>query len=774
MGDRHAIQQNLNGLLSKLDDADPDMRYMSLNDLYSVLGNPNSAYLTHDQIASTKLAEGLLKALDDQHGDVQNQALKCLGPLVIRLSLDSLRMLLERLSNLTASQTIDTSVPNTALRVIVTALPRPQPNQPPSSDAVSAYSAISQVLIPRLIGPVPSSSRRRGSITKGMLEKDPSKGFSSDAIDVVIQVASCFGALLKEEELTALEKAVMSIIDNDTAGTVVTKRALAAISALVVHFSDAQFSTFVTELVERFNSSQLSTVHQRHLIAAVGSLARTVPAKFGPHLPTLAPFIFSAVGENNAQNFAIVGLVLFSRDAPSLNSCNSSSMALTQALLSFRPSHPSSCSLSAVHAALKMRVRYLLVASSLNLLPITVLGRNIINLPSDYETVQAVSKIQGSETPQNLLYRDIGGALGGARCGAGFGRCSNGNCCSTAGYCGNTTAHCRSPDCQIDYGHCDAHATPGGPSTEAIPRPKIGTAPYGPTAIRSCTTPGTVALTYDDGPNQYTRDLLDLLDKYGAKVTFFVTGNNNGKGQIDSPDVPWAPLIQRMVLSGHQVASHTWSHQDLNKISQVQRRTQLLWNEVALRNILGYFPTYMRPPYSSCTTDTGCLHDMGDLGYHVILYDIDTEDYSHDSPDTISRSKEIFDENLARGKSSSKSWLVIAHDVHEQTVHNLTEHMLQKLTADGYRAVTVGECLGDPINNWYRQDTQVKVPGKPKPQPPAEYISPDGKCGGKVSCIGSAFGLCCSGNGYCGNSTDSCGAGCQPNAGYFPMSSTGR
>ncbi|KAL4950000.1 armadillo-type protein [Aspergillus filifer] len=301
MGDRHAIQQNLNGLLSKLDDSDPDMRYMSLNDLYGVLGNPNSAYLTHDQIASTKLAEGLLKALDDQHGDVQNQALKCLGPLVVRLSLDSLRMLLERLSNLTTSQTIDTSVPNTALRVIVTALPRPQPNQPPSSDAVSAYSAISHVLIPRLIGPVPSSSRRRSSITNGMLEKDPSKGFSSDAIDVVIQVASCFGTLLKEEELTALEKAVMSIIDNDTAGTVVTKRALAAISALVVHFSDTQFSTFITELVERFNSPQLSTVHQRHLIAAVGSLARTVPVKFGPHLPTLAPFIFLAVGENNVQ-----------------------------------------------------------------------------------------------------------------------------------------------------------------------------------------------------------------------------------------------------------------------------------------------------------------------------------------------------------------------------------------------------------------------------------------------------------------------------------------
>ncbi|KAL4863993.1 hypothetical protein BDV12DRAFT_20423 [Aspergillus spectabilis] len=299
MADRQAIQQNLNGLLSKLDDADPDMRYMSLNDLYGVLSNPSSAFLTHDQFSSTKLAEGLLKALDDQHGDVQNQALKCLGPLVVRLPLESLRMLLERLSNITTSQTIDTSVPNTALRVIVTALPRPQPNQTPSADATTAYSAVSQVLIPRLIGPSPSSSRRRGSVSKGMLEKDPTKGFSSDAIDVVIQVASCFGTLLKEGELTALEKAVMSIIDNDTAGTVVTKRALAAISALVLHFSDSQFATFVSELVERFNSPQLSTVHRRHLIAAAGSLARTVPTKFGSHLPTLAPFIFSAVGEDD-------------------------------------------------------------------------------------------------------------------------------------------------------------------------------------------------------------------------------------------------------------------------------------------------------------------------------------------------------------------------------------------------------------------------------------------------------------------------------------------
>jgi chitin deacetylase len=92
--------------------------------------------------------------------------------------------------------------------------------------------------------------------------------------------------------------------------------------------------------------------------------------------------------------------------------------------------------------------------------------------------------------------------------------------------------------------------------------------------------------------------------------------------------------------------------------------------------------------------------------------------------------------------------------------------MLKKLSADRFRAVTVGECLGDPIENWYRRDDQYKAPRKGKPLPAPENITADGKCGGKVSCIGSAFGVCCSGTGFCGNSTEFCGAGCQANAGY--------
>ncbi|KAH8705301.1 putative cullin binding protein CanA [Talaromyces proteolyticus] len=297
MVDRQSTIHSLNGLLVKLDDPDPDIRYMSLNDVLGILTGPGSIFLTNDTTTSAKVADGLLKALEDQHGEVQNQALKCLGPLAVRLPVESLSSLFERLAVLTNSQSIDTSVPNTALRLIVTSLPSPRAGGVASVEATAAYSAISKVLIPRLTGQTPSRSLRRGSVTKGMLEKDASKGYSSDAIDVVIEVISCFGALLKETEVAALEKSIMAIIENDTAGTVVTKRALATIAALVVHFSDTQLSAFVSQLIEGFRSVHLTVNKRRHLIATIGSLARAASAKFGPYLKTLAPFVLAAVSE---------------------------------------------------------------------------------------------------------------------------------------------------------------------------------------------------------------------------------------------------------------------------------------------------------------------------------------------------------------------------------------------------------------------------------------------------------------------------------------------
>jgi hypothetical protein len=89
--------------------------------------------------------------------------------------------------------------------------------------------------------------------------------------------------------------------------------------------------------------------------------------------------------------------------------------------------------------------------------------------------------------------------------------------------CGTGIDYCEAPDCQFEYGPaCDANTVPPGASTSGIARPHLGSVPYG-TRINECTEPGVIALTFDDGPYIYTNDLLDLLDKYNAKVTFFIS-----------------------------------------------------------------------------------------------------------------------------------------------------------------------------------------------------------------------------------------------------------
>lgn len=70
--------------------------------------------------------------------------------------------------------------------------------------------------------------------------------------------------------------------------------------------------------------------------------------------------------------------------------------------------------------------------------------------------------------------------------------------------------------------------------------------------IRQCVSPGMLALAYDDGPYQYTSQLVDILDAAGAKATFFFTGTLYGDIYNS------AAAVQKAYNSGHQIASHTW------------------------------------------------------------------------------------------------------------------------------------------------------------------------------------------------------------------------
>jgi hypothetical protein len=126
------------------------------------------------------------------------------------------------------------------------------------------------------------------------------------------------------------------------------------------------------------------------------------------------------------------------------------------------------------------------------------------------------------------------------QCGPGYGTCPTTQCCSIEGWCGNGIDYCAAPDCQFLYGQaCDANQSPAGSSTASLPRPLLGSQPYGGVGIYDCLVPGDIAFTFDDGPYNYTNDLLNKLAVYNASATFMITGNNLGKGQT------WLKKIRR-------------------------------------------------------------------------------------------------------------------------------------------------------------------------------------------------------------------------------------
>ncbi|KAE8350291.1 hypothetical protein BDV28DRAFT_139372 [Aspergillus coremiiformis] len=204
--------------------------------------------------------------------------------------------------------------------------------------------------------------------------------------------------------------------------------------------------------------------------------------------------------------------------------------------------------------------------------------------------------------------------------------------------------------------------------------------------ISSCTTPNTIALTFDDGPSVYTNQLLDLLSEYGARSTFFMIG----EGSQSYPDT-----IKRMRREGHQVGSHTFDHPSLPSLGYDQIVQQMTRLEAVLQATMGDIPTYMRPPYFDVNDQV--LAAMRDLGYKVITSSIDTKDYENNDPTRIDRSYEKFVGELNGGGS-----IVLAHDIHEQTVVTLTRRMLDEIKARGLKMTTVGDCLGEPEDAWYR------------------------------------------------------------------------
>jgi peptidoglycan/xylan/chitin deacetylase (PgdA/CDA1 family) len=155
-----------------------------------------------------------------------------------------------------------------------------------------------------------------------------------------------------------------------------------------------------------------------------------------------------------------------------------------------------------------------------------------------------------------------------------------------------------------------------------------------------------------------------------------------------------------MHAEGHQIGSHGWRHVDLSYVSSEVRFEEVTRLEEGMTKVLGFYPAYFRPPFGTCHTPE-CQADLGGMGYHVVNFNVDTKDYEHDSPGAIAVSMDIFASTLV-GSPADSAYIVLSHDVYNQTREALVPFMLETIVERGFRMVTVGECLGDPVKNWYR------------------------------------------------------------------------
>ena len=211
--------------------------------------------------------------------------------------------MIERLTNLDVTNSVDRSIPATALRTLITSFPRPVSGVPLAKSTQDAYNSISKVLIPRLVGYVviPHGLKNAPLPPPGMLESDSDKGVDSDAVDVLVEVIRCFGPMLQDPERQTLQKSITKILDNDRTGSVVKKKAIVAMSLLAVYLSDAQLNNFVSSIAESFRNSKLTLPRRRLFISMIGSLVIAIPHRLGSYLKTLAPFVINALSEKELE-----------------------------------------------------------------------------------------------------------------------------------------------------------------------------------------------------------------------------------------------------------------------------------------------------------------------------------------------------------------------------------------------------------------------------------------------------------------------------------------
>jgi peptidoglycan/xylan/chitin deacetylase (PgdA/CDA1 family) len=209
-----------------------------------------------------------------------------------------------------------------------------------------------------------------------------------------------------------------------------------------------------------------------------------------------------------------------------------------------------------------------------------------------------------------------------------------------------------------------------------------------------------LALTFDDGPNPaITSKLLDLLDRYNAKATFFVIG----RYVRECPE-----LVKETVARGHTVGNHTELHPNLFWCSPSQIRIELRLCQDTIRNVLGAPPKWFRPPFGM--RNPWVIPAARELGYRTVMWTLIPGDWREKPTEwLISRMQPIADhakKNPESGSSPAAAGtgdVLCLHDgghreLNSDRVRTLAalEHWLPRWRDLGLQFVTIEEAVSTP------------------------------------------------------------------------------
>ena len=188
-----------------------------------------------------------------------------------------------------------------------------------------------------------------------------------------------------------------------------------------------------------------------------------------------------------------------------------------------------------------------------------------------------------------------------------------------------------------------------------------------------------VALTFDDGPAKGSTDtILDVLEQYHAKATFFI----QGQSVSGNPDA-----LKRMISLGCELGNHTWDHKKLTKLSAKERAEEYSKAANAIKEASGgYEPTVFRPPYG--TSDKEIKQE---IDIPIIIWSLDSLDWESKNPSAIINE---IRSNIKGGD------IILLHDIHDFTAEAVKQ--LVPLLQDelGYKLLTVTELYqyyGEPL-----------------------------------------------------------------------------